>query len=349
MSAEPIIDVDELVKPIPGDSPGGVPLPFEVRNNLDAWRIEPDMDFHDGEAPAGPLAEWGKVIGTTTDFLTLTGKDLTAAVRLVEAITKKHATAGLRDGLTLLLRLAEDGWEHVHPQCEPGDQEARLHRLNWLNDSTKGGKFPQTVLRMPVVKTSRGDGFSAADWLDPTRRAGVEAEAGSFTADGLQKAFAELTGVRDTLLRLGAVLDTKMGSESPNLSEDAPDGLGKAVAKCEEFLRGLAQVKGVPLDTPADAGTPADDTPTAGGGGGGGGAATASVGGGRDQLYRQLAQIADALKRIEPHSPIPYLLERCVKLGAMPFPELMREVIREAGTLDELDRLLGLKREEGGG
>jgi type VI secretion system protein ImpA len=66
-------------------------------------------------------------------------------------------------------------------------------------------------------------------------------------------------------------------------------------------------------------------------------------------LYRQLAQIADALKRIEPHSPIPYLLERCVRLGAMPFPELMREVIREAGALDEIDRLLGLTREGGGG
>ena len=104
-------------------------------------------------------------------------------------------------------------------------------------------------------------------------------------------------------------------------------------------------MKGVPLDTAPDAGAPSDDTPTTGGGG----EVAVKAGGGRDQLYRQLAQIADALKRIEPHSPIPYLLERCVKLGAMPFPELMREVIREAGTLDELDRLLGLKREEGGG
>ncbi len=345
MSADPTIDVDELVKPIPGDSPGGVPLPFDVRNNLDAWRNEPDLDFQDANAPPPPPAEWGKVIGTATDFLSNSGKDLTAAVRLVEALTKKHATAGLRDGLTLLLRLAENGWEHVHPVCDPGDQEARLHRLNWLNDATSGGKFPQTVLRMTVVKTTRGDAFSATDWLDAGRKAEAEAAAGAFTADGLRQALADLTDVQTTLRRLGTVLDEKMGNEAPNLSEDAPGGLGLAVAKCEEFVRGLARVKGVPLGTPSDADAPADDTPTQDDGG----EVTAKVGGGRDQLYRQLAQIADALKRIEPHSPIPYLLERCVKLGAMPFPELMREVIREAGTLDELDRLLGLKREEGGG
>jgi type VI secretion system protein ImpA len=345
VSAEPIIDVDELVQPIPGDSPGGVPLPFDVRNNLDAWRKEPDLDFQDEKAPAPPPAEWGKVIGTATNFLASTGKDLTAAVRLVEAVTKKHAAAGLRDGVTLLLRMAENGWEHVHPVCDPGDQEARLHRLNWLNDASNGGKFPQTVLRMPVVKTAHGEAYSAADWLDPARRTEIEASASDVTADGLRQALAELTDVRDTLRRLGTVLDEKMGAESPNLLEDTPGGLSLAVVKCEEFVRGLAQVKGVPLDdAPAD-GTPTDDgTPT-----GGGGTTTATVGGGRDQLYRQLAQIADALKRIEPHSPIPYLLERCVKLGAMPFPELMREVIREAGALDEIDRLLGLTREGGGG
>lgn len=345
MSRQPTIDVDELAQPIPGDAPGGVPLPFDVRNNLDAWRAEQDPDFQDENAPPAPPAEWGKVVATASDFLARTGKDLTAAVRLVEGLTKKHAAAGLHDGLSLLLRLAENGWEHVHPLCDPDDQEARLHRLNWLNDATKGGEFPQTVLRMPVVKTTRGEGYSAADWLDPARRAELEANAGAFTADGLRQALADVTAARDTLRRLAAALDAKMGSESPDLSDDASGGLGQALVKCDEFVRGLARAKGVPLDANGASGgqadTPAEDSPPATAGGPG-----VSVGGGRDQLYRQLAQVADALKRIEPHSPIPYLLERCVKLGAMPFPELMREVIREAGALDEIDRLLGLKREE---
>ena len=127
-----------------------------------------------------------------------------------------------------------------------------------------------------------------------------------------------------------------MGPESPDLSNDAVGGLGSAVLQCEDFVRGVARVKGVPLDATPDASTPAEATSVA--------AVPTAATGGRERLYRQLSQIADALKRIEPHSPIPYLLERCVKLGAMPFPDLMREVIRESGTIDELDRLLGLSR-----
>lgn len=346
MSHEPTIDVDELVRPISDDAPGGEPLPFEVRNNLDAWRTEPDLAFQDDKSPSAPPAEWGKVIATATDFLARTGKDLTAVVRLVEALTKKHSVAGLRDGLTLLTRLAENGWEHVHPVCEPGDQEARLNRLNWLNDVEKGGQFPTSVLHMPVIRAGR-DEYAASDWLDASRRAELEGNISSVTADGLRKAFADLTETQTVLRQLATVLDEKMGHEAPNLTDEANGGLGQALVKCVDFVRGVAHLKGVPLED-----TPAADEPTdepSGASNGGGGGTTLTVGGGRDQLYRQLAQIADALKRIEPHSPIPYLLERCVRLGAMPFPDLMREVIREAGALDELDRLLGLKREDGGG
>jgi type VI secretion system protein ImpA len=314
-----------------------------------------DADLLDENAPPPPPAEWGKVIAATTDFLAGTGKDLTAAVRLTEALTKKHATAGLRDGLTLLTRLVADHWDHLHPPLGPEptsdppthDQlaerfEDRLNRVSALYDAGKGLKFPLTVLRMPVVRSDRGEGFAAADWLDAARRAEIEGDLGSFTADGVRKAAAELAAAQTAHQAFAAVLDEKMGTEAPNLADDVPGGLGLAVAKCMEFVRGLAHAKGVPLDAaPAAAG---DDEPTNGGATGGGGGPGA-IGGGRDQLYRQLAQIADALKRIEPHSPIPYLLERCVRLGAMPFRELMQEVIRETNPLGELDLLLGLNRE----
>ena len=37
------------------------------------------------------------------------------------------------------------------------------------------------------------------------------------------------------------------------------------------------------------------------------------------------------------------MLERCVHLGSLPFPSLMRAIIRESGTLDELDRIMGIE------
>jgi len=66
----------------------------------------------------------------------------------------------------------------------------------------------------------------------------------------------------------------------------------------------------------------------------------------RADAYRQLAQAAALLRQLEPHSPIPYLIQRAVELGSMPFPQLIRALIREQNVLTELNRELGIK--EGG-
>ena len=63
----------------------------------------------------------------------------------------------------------------------------------------------------------------------------------------------------------------------------------------------------------------------------------------REQAYRQLAAAAATLRQLEPHSPIPYLVDRCISLGALPFPELIRELVRDAGVIEELNRLMGIK------
>src|SRR5438128_2669895 len=60
----------------------------------------------------------------------------------------------------------------------------------------------------------------------------------------------------------------------------------------------------------------------------------AAKAGSREQAYRQLAQAAAVLRQLEPHSPIPYLIQRAVELGAMPFPQLMRALIREQNVLN---------------
>ncbi len=71
----------------------------------------------------------------------------------------------------------------------------------------------------------------------------------------------------------------------------------------------------------------------------------AAAAGSRADAYRQLAAAADLLQRLEPHSPIPYLVKRAVELGALPFPQLMKALIREPNVLAELTREFGLKLE----
>lgn len=61
----------------------------------------------------------------------------------------------------------------------------------------------------------------------------------------------------------------------------------------------------------------------------------------REDAYRQLALIAEYLMRYEPHSPVPYMIQRALEWGSKPLPVLLRELMsQEAG--DKLWTALGL-------
>ena len=66
----------------------------------------------------------------------------------------------------------------------------------------------------------------------------------------------------------------------------------------------------------------------------------------RAEVYRQLGHAASLLRQLEPHSPIPYLIQKAVELGALPFPLLIRELVRDANVLEQLNRELGIKGEK---
>jgi predicted component of type VI protein secretion system len=62
----------------------------------------------------------------------------------------------------------------------------------------------------------------------------------------------------------------------------------------------------------------------------------------RQEVYDQLAAAAELLMQIEPHSPIPYLIRRAVQLGKLPFPQLIRELVRDPNIITAMDRELGI-------
>ena len=62
----------------------------------------------------------------------------------------------------------------------------------------------------------------------------------------------------------------------------------------------------------------------------------------RADAYRRLSEAADYLLRTEPHSPTPYLVMRAVEWGNMSLPELLQQIVRNEGEMNEIDRLLRL-------
>lgn len=62
----------------------------------------------------------------------------------------------------------------------------------------------------------------------------------------------------------------------------------------------------------------------------------------REEAYQVIKAIADYLQRVEPHSPVPYLLQRAHIWGHTPLPELLNELISSDESARRLWRLLGV-------
>jgi type VI secretion system protein ImpA len=62
----------------------------------------------------------------------------------------------------------------------------------------------------------------------------------------------------------------------------------------------------------------------------------------REQAYQMLAEIADYLTKVEPHSPTPYLIRRAVSWGHMSLGELLSELIQDGGDLIRTLKILGI-------
>ena len=138
----------------------------------------------------------------------------------------------------------------------------------------------------------------------------------------------------DELNKLTKALSAKMGPEAPALS-----GVRQALEDCQKLVQQIAAMR-----RPEAAGKTDISSGQAVGGG-----AVAPSGGGlpsRQEAYRQLEHAANVLRQLEPHSPIPYLVQRAVELGRLPFPQLIKALIRDANVLSELNRELGVKEKE---
>ncbi len=347
MASPPLLNFDNLLAPIPGDNPAGGAIPFEIREKLEEGRKEINLEDFDADDPAKPTeakkADWAGIIRVAQDTLTKTSKDLLVSARLTEALVKQHGFAGLRDGLHLMRLLVDQCWDRINPSIEDGDLEVRAGPFNWLADAEKGARFPHTLRRVPFVideKSGKGDKAKKYSWMEwrlsqdgkgMVTRADFDKTIMETPRERFQTLEEDVSQCVDELTQLLQALNGKMGSAAPGLID-----LRAAVEDCRKLIKQMLSQKG------GEEGESSDGTGEGGADGGIGGKV-----GSRDQAYRQLAQAAAVLRQLEPHSPIPYLIQRAVELGSMPFPQLIRALIREQNVLTELNRELGIREAEG--
>jgi type VI secretion system ImpA family protein len=334
---------DGLLEPIPGDAPAGEtlrwgPLWTEIE---EARRDEGD------DMPRGvwtrelKRADHGRVVALCRRAMTERSKDLQAACWLVEAATRRDGPGAIAEGLRFLSDFCAAWWDRMHPEHDGESDSPRFAPLVWLDSAlalalataplvtveSDGGPRPLSwsdhaaAQRREAAKRGAKQAKAARDWattalfdeaadrtplpaLLSLRDACAEA---ADAAAALEQALRDLAGddapgfgrLRAAAEDVGALLTPLIARRPP--PEPAPtrsEALAAEVAKMSDAIE--------PAPKAAAPAAPTD----------------------RDQAYAALARIAAFLRRTEPHSLTPYLLDRAVRWGGMSAGEVMADLSR---------------------
>jgi type VI secretion system protein ImpA len=369
LAAEPAtvpLDLAALLAPIAGPSPAGI----WIREDPAYDRLIETRRAENANLPQGiwkrdvKRADWRAVSTQAAALLATRSKDLQVAVWLVEAEAHRRGFAGLADGFTLIAGLARDFWPTLYPPLDPRDPDARNAPLEWLNE-----KLPILLQQIPVTRSGtaadiaycwtdhiNGQRHEVARKHDPRAAAQAE-EAGrvslsAFTESALHTPppllvaiYRDLAAAQTALANLQGLLDELAGRAAPSLV-----GLARQIEEIGGWVRALLiERHAMPMveierveETMINAAELDDDLASAVPG-----AAPATTTAGpitsRDDAFRRLAEAADYLFRAEPHSPVPYLVQRAIIWGQMPFHELMPELMRNPAYVSMLMELMGVQ------
>lgn len=277
------VDLDAILRPIPGDSPAGTDLRYEpvYEEIREARRGEDPLAAGEGESKQ---ADWERVRDLSAKALTAKSKDLQIAAWLTEALLRTEGFQGFAAGLKVLTGLLGEYWDTVYPVPEEGDLEYRAGPIEFLNE-----KLWLVLKSVPVTDPRASDGYSLLQY-DESRTVGFEKDTlnqhgdtdegkaakrkemmseGKLSAElfdaAMEKSSREfyvslseaVTACREEFDAFDAAVDARFGKDAPRLAE-----LRKAIEDCEQFvnLRVGGTKKGQPL--PADRGTSAPPAST---------------------------------------------------------------------------------------
>jgi type VI secretion system protein ImpA len=337
------LDIETLLQPGSERGHEGEALPLALREELDRARRRASATQDGDKGPRRVLeSPWEEIVAKAAGRMAQGVRDLGLAARLTEAMTRLSGFTGLRDGLHLMRRLVEECWDELTPRPKAGgDLGPLLAPLRWIDDPDRGALFPHTVRAVPLVH--QGDRtYSWIDWKR-LRDRGDKVSWGAFERAlyatpraELEEALDGLEQSQDELARLTAGLAARSSEpfEMP--------GLWRAIEDCRTLIEHILQQVPAPERDGGNEVELADpDYPATWMGDGD------EVGFTQTQLrariYAQIEQLASTLQQIEPHSPVPHLLMRAVQLGAMPFPQLMSELLRDQNVLGRMNQELGIR------
>lgn len=334
-------DIDKLLEPVAPDDPCGPDLEYDPEFLEMARLGEPIPEREMGaikEEAREP--DWRALKSKCLDVAKRT-KHLRVGVYLAQAALKTEGFDGFVAGLGYLGGLLERYWDGVHPKLDPDDANDPTMRVNILAELTSPDSFLRFVRETPLVESPRVGRFSMRDVLIAQGQLPAPEGKEPPTMTIIHAAFADagVDAVKAKDAAIEAAIQRVKGLEA---TVTASAGAGRA-ASLAPLVQALVAVK-VPVnqwlvDNGALEPPPAEGEAE----GAAAGAAPVKRAAGeitsRDDAIRMMGKIAEFIRKAEPSSPVPILLERAQKLVGKDFISILRNVAPDG--LDQIERLKG--------
>ncbi len=352
MASSDVLDFETLLSPISNDQPAGpwwrdgneacLQAYYYVKDRREDARRKrrrilsevPDEE-NSGERLEKP--DWAAVVQAANDALSSHTKDLWIVAWLVEALTREHGFAGLRDGFRLSRQLCEMYWDKIHPRPETDEDGigATVAQLAVLDSS-----LPESIRKISITASGRScqdydlavelEAITEETAREQYRKRGViqlaefQNSVMETGLEALQTTIDDCAASRDEFKRLTNFLDDRCGAnDRGELLSPPSSSIDQTLEACLERIEALAKPLCEQEENHQNGKGNGEDGPTWLG--------STTIVTNKQQAFQVMERIADFFERTEPTSPVSYLLRESIRLGRLPLPELLRKLDKENG------------------
>jgi type VI secretion system protein ImpA len=346
-SASTLPNIEDLLRNIDENSPIGRDLRldaspqsiyFRLRDARSEARAQERVADTDPTATDTGLRHWATMRELAVPALVQETKDVEIAAWLTESLVRSDGLPGLTLGAELMCGLIERFWEaNLLPLPDEDGIDGRLAAIAGLDGEGGNGALLQPLRKL--VMFERNDGTPISFWqfeqsedvstLGDTARknqrlpfAELEADARGVGRPMLATMAADAGRALAAWRSLGVALDKVGGRDAPSI--------GRVQELLIKLQRIAVRYAGVPVVEAAAAEVP--DVPEA--------AEPAAVASppppvpaqpDREVLLAEVTRIAALFRKAEPNAPIGYTLDEAVRRARLSLPELLKEMMPEAG------------------
>jgi type VI secretion system protein ImpA len=277
-------------------------------------------------------------------------RDLRVAAYFTLAAFCNNGLEGLKAGLDLIAYLTDNLWDEFYPRLDPDDDNDPTERVNILNMlSPKSGAindpiefishFRKVRLADPLPYTLRdlliSEGMleASGEEQDPSL---MQAQLRAAPAESVKKQADLAQAIADELSRIAESFNAKAG-DSAAVSFDSLN------AELKHLIRFYANLQPAEAEAPEAEAAPQVQP----------GAATAAPAAAvsasgrivsRADALKLIQKCSDYFRKTEPSSPLPYLLDRALRMADMNFVDILAEIDQDS--LGKVKEQLGVKPAE---